>query len=110
MKSEGNEPREYTEEEVRQIFLNTVRGQIRYWAEHPNPYVADGETEVYGRVSGLAHSMLALLDGNVGMIPGFKVVPNPHAEDKEYHINRRENWYPDDVDIAGSLHEQLFRP
>lgn len=36
-------------------------------------------------------------------LPQFKVIPNPHSTDKDYHIDHGENYYPDDV--GGVLHE-----
>jgi len=45
-------------------------------------------------------------------IPGFLVTPNPHPLDAEYCVRRGVDWYPNHVDIAGSLHEifHVFDP
>ncbi len=42
-------------------------------------------------------------------MPGFKVIPDPHPSDRESQASRGENWFPNDCDIAGYLHE-LFYP
>jgi hypothetical protein len=102
----SDNPRVLTEDEVRDLFLKRVAAISNYWATNK----IDGEQgSVKGRCEGVAFSILALLDGsNVGM-PGMKVIPNPHAEDEEYLRGDGKNWFPDDVDIAGGLHEHIHK-
>ena len=50
-------------------------------------------------------SMLVLLDGGTEL-PGFSVTPDPHESDKEYNQEKGRNWFPDDAEIAGCLHEE----
>lgn len=96
--------RAYTEEEIRDQFLRHVRTLSRYWAGLDGSNVEeDRSTE--DRLDGLAFSILAAIDGSSTWLPGFKLIPNPHPDDKAYHKERDENYYPDDVDIAGGLHE-----
>ena len=46
-------------------------------------------------------------------LPGFRLAPMSHKDDKQYNIDNGENYFPinneDDVncDIAGGLHEQI---
>lgn len=95
-------PRALTEDEVRDLFLNAVAGIANYWA---TTNLEDGSAK--SRCQGVAFSILALLDGsNIGL-PGMKVIPNPAAEDEEYLKNEGKNWFPDDVDIGGGLHELI---
>jgi hypothetical protein len=101
-------PRVKTEDEVRVEFLQHLRDMIRYWATIPNPSRVGGESEIEARIGGAIFSALVTLDGGSGAICGFKVIPNPHPDDEEYHRSTGENWYPDDVDIAGGLHELLY--
>lgn len=95
-------PRVYTKDEVRDKFLEHVRDMANYWATTPQ-----GGT-VQERCEGVAFSILAMLDGNSGALPGFEVIPHPHPTDKEYHKSAGENWFPDDCDIAGALHEKFY--
>jgi len=108
-------PREYTEEEVRNKFLEYIAFLIKYWDE------IDSVRTQKERMKGLAFSILSMLDGCSGELPGFIVAPLPHPEDKEFRIREmEENYYPenheieDDIkcDIGGGLHEHFsnFRP
>lgn len=107
-----NEPRPYTEKEILEQFLDEIRGLIRYWATLPKPFIAPGETDVQARLSGLAFSILAMLDGCHGSMPAFRVIPCPNQADEQFNRDEGENWYPypaqtNDIDISGGLHEQL---
>jgi len=102
-------PRAYTKEEVRERFLNHVRGVVKYWSDLP------GKTKEEA-VAGAAFSILVGLDGEAGFMPGFAVIPSPHPDDQKFHESRGENWYPDFkvcddcgeiCDIAGNLHDLL---
>ena len=84
-----------------------VRADIHFWKNTKLDYEAfPNESDLERRLNGLAFSILVILDGE-SMIPGFKVIPDPHSDDKQYCIDNNEDWYPDDVDISGCLHEQL---
>ena len=102
-----NEPREYTEEEVREQFLDNIRAYVKYWDKLPDMSTRE-------RLEGLAFSILAAIDGATAELPAFILAPLPHEEDKEYLRNRGKNWYPENrqagvkADIARGLHE-LFR-
>lgn len=96
-----SESRAFTEEEVRERFLAHVRTMAKYWDGVPNQTPSD-------KLDGLAFSIMVLLDGGTGL-PGFKVIPDPHPDDKAYHQREGENWYPDDVDIAGCLHDLYLK-
>lgn len=96
-------PREYTTDEVRKQFLELVWTYIGYWGRLPGKTPRE-------RLEGLAFSMLVILDGG-SALPGFIVVPCPHPDDKEFHKDEDENWFPENYEspvncnIAGSLHE-----
>ena len=95
--------RAYTKEEVRDQFLNHVRGLIDYWSARP-----DSTKEC---VEGVAFSILAALDGGSGL-PAFYVVASPHPSDRDFNKSLGENYYPSASlmnDIAGDLHERLFK-
>lgn len=101
-----SQPRVCTEEECRERLLKTVWAYVDFWAkETRQPMVRD-------KLAGLAFSLLAMLDGCNAGLPGFTICPSPHPDDKEYHRERGENWWPTDedaVDIAGSLHELFYK-
>jgi hypothetical protein len=46
-------------------------------------------------------------------LPAFILAPLPGKEDKQYHIDNEENYYPENhnanikCDIAGGLHDNL---
>ena len=92
--------RPYTEDEVRDQFISYIHILIRYWNDVDKP-------TCYEKMAGLAFSILSTLDGESVELPGFKVIPDPHPDDEGFHRLEGENWYPDDVDIGGSLHERF---
>ena len=95
----GEKPREYTRDEMVEIFLQQVHLIIRSWK------TSTAVESDQCRLAGVAFSILAMLDGESASLPGFAVVPGAHADDKQWHIDQGENWWPGDVDLAGSLHE-----
>ena len=105
-------PHKMTEDEVRNRFLEAVRNIANEWAHYElrtDRY--EGETEAEWRCRGTAFSIMVLLDGGHGDMPGFVVAPSPHPDDKEFHKSEGDNWYPKSpevkCDIAGCLHELL---
>lgn len=100
-------PREYTSEEIREIFMTKVAEIICYWQN-------ESRSTPEGRVSGVVHSLLATLDGCSIGLPSFLICPFPHPEDKEYHKKNDENWFPQNKEskvkgeLGGSLHEELY--
>ncbi len=108
---------ELTTEEVRERFLDHVRTMVHYWETvSMKQRELVNETELHARLSGVAFSILVLLDGGT-RLPGFIVAPVPHESDKAFHQNEGSDWYPENhriegqvqADIAGCLHE-LFYP
>lgn len=102
--------REYTREEIQELFLERVWILVNYWSkiDKPKEYC----------LSGLAFSLLSEIDGeNDGTLPGFLLIPNPGMEDKDYFVQREENYFPyifgdetidDLIDIGGNLHEKFY--
>lgn len=99
-------PRAYTENEVREMVQAHIRGLVTYWASEGGSNVSVHETR-RARLEGLAFSIMVMLDGG-SALPGFSVMPNPSPDDQAFNKSRGEHWFPDDIDIAGSLHETLF--
>lgn len=102
--------REYKTEEIREQFLDHIRGMVNYWDN-----VSKETTKE--KLSGLAFSILVALDGEAGDLPGFIVAPLPNPNDKQYLINEDEDYYPENHeledkikgDISGCLHEMFYR-
>lgn len=94
-------PRAYVVEEVRTRFLDHVRGIVTYWENEARAPTTREKLE------GVAFSILVALDGGSMGVPKFKVIPDPHPSDRQYHIDEGENYFPDDCDIAGGLHEEF---
>lgn len=104
----GLAARELTEDEVRSALLRHVWHMIDFWEREDR---CPGTRE---KLEGFAFSMLAALDGSSTAVPGFVVAPRPHPDDRQYHADHDEDWYPENhdsdvvCDIGGSLHE-LFQ-
>lgn len=95
-------PRELTEDEVREQFLRLVWKCVSDWEKVPNKNMRE-------RLSGLAFSLLVILDGDSVAIPGFTVCPDPHKDDKSYRSEKGKNWFPEEnCNIAGELHELFY--
>jgi hypothetical protein len=99
--------RELTEEECRDKFLSKIAVIVKVWEK-------DSMTPApLARMEGLVHSILALIDGCSGGVPGFILAPCPHEDDKQYSIDEgHEHYWPQNhksevnCDISGGLHEQ----
>lgn len=93
--------RAYTEAEIRKQFLDQLRAYVTYWNGLPDKTPKE-------KLEGLAFSICVMLDGG-SALPGFRVIPSPHPDDRKFHQDEGSNWYPNDVDIAGSLHDEFFK-
>jgi hypothetical protein len=99
-----DEPRALTPDECRDEFLGHLWALVDFWEREGR---ACTRREL---LCGMAHSILAALDGNVGMLPAFIVAPSPHEDDQAYSAGKGENWWPtDEPDIAGQLAYQMYR-
>jgi len=98
--------RERTTDEIKEDLLEYIVALINEWTTFPNRTIEE-------RLTGLAYSILSTLDGESLSFPKFIVAPDPNREDKQYHINRNKDYYPENFDsnvkcdISGSLHENL---
>jgi hypothetical protein len=105
-------PRELTDDEVKERFLQHVRNMVRYWASEGASNV-EKDKPIRARLEGLAHSILVAIDGSAMALPAFALVPQPHPDDKEYARAEGRNWYPPcereiEHDIAGTLHDCFY--
>jgi hypothetical protein len=100
-----SEPRAYTEEEARQLFLEQVYEIMEFWVKESR------KSDLKDKMEGCIFSILALIDGsNIG-IPAMTLAMNPHPEDKSYHQGQGENWFEDGLEITGNveLHNEWCR-
>ena len=101
--------KEFTEEEVRNQFLDHIRMLVDYWDKETSKQT---QRE---RLDGLAFSILSAIDGSSVSLPAFILAPFSHEEDKKFHIEKGENYYPENhnsnvkCDIAGSLHDLYYK-
>lgn len=100
-------PAPYTEDEIRERFLDQVWILARYWAGLDGSNVPANSNPL-DRITGFAHSLLAMIDGCSMDMPAFELRAYPHPDDKAFHIREGERWFPEGVDIAGGLHELLY--
>lgn len=101
-----SEPRAFTEDEMRDKFLNHIHVMVNYWATLPDVDRATGRTmTIKDRCDGVAFSILSTLDGCSMVIPAVDLVFCPHEEDKEYCISEGENWVEPETRVSTSLHE-----
>ena len=97
----SEEPRAYTTEEVRELFLKQVRESAHYWASLP------GKTP-QERCDGLAFTILNIIDGSTLPLPAFDLIPSPHPTDYQYHREHGENWFEQEVINDCQLHEYYY--
>lgn len=98
-----DQPREYTEDEVREKFLIEVNEIIQFWENE-----VDGSDSLR-KLEGLAYSIMGLIDGKSPDLPGYILAPDPHPEAKELNTSRGLNYFPENLessvkcDISGDL-------
>lgn len=104
----NKKPRAYTEEEVREKFLNQIRSLITYWNGESGSNVPKEHTS-RERMEGLVHSILVMFDGGSGMMPAFNISVVSTDDDMEFFKEQGENWYVDGQVINDcQLHEEFF--
>ena len=97
--------REWTDEEIRDKWLKHVWSLIELWEKK-----AAGlpPREILKR---FAFSLMSTIDGTEVGIPGFILAPRPHPDDKQFCVDKGENYYPENddstvkADIGGELHD-----
>lgn len=104
-----SEPRQYTAEEIRDMLIEHIWELIEYWEKEERRETSRSKLE------GLAFSILSMLDGATLELPAFALIADPHSEDKDYHIECGENWFPENdlkqinEPICFMLHEDFYR-
>jgi hypothetical protein len=94
----------YTEEEVREMFIEHLRALSHQVANHP-----EGGT-VEDRCNCMAFSILSIFDGASGGFPAMDISLNPHDEDKAFLQAEGEKWFrPGMVFNNCVLHELYYQ-
>jgi hypothetical protein len=101
-----SEPRAYTDEEVRQQFLEKIYEIKEFWQKE-----SVTKDNLKDRMEGCIFSILALLDGSAIEFPAVSLIASPHSDDEEYHKSQGENWIEDGTLIGGNveLHDEWQR-
>jgi hypothetical protein len=92
-------PRQMTQEEVQERFMQQLATYVHYWANVKDPQFASVEQ----KLSALAFGFLNMLDGTSMGLPAFEVVPSPHPLDKAYNQSEGKNWWPQDPLPEGTV-------
>ena len=92
--------KEYTPEEIRSLLIENIWASINFWSNCPSKTKKEA-------LAGIAHSILVTLDGG-SELPAFLVTPIPHEDDKDYCVERGEDYFPKNKPDLGSLHEFLY--
>ena len=95
-------PKEYTEEEIREIYLRAVWERVRYWD--------DDRFSRKDALEGVAFSILSMMDGCSLDVPPYKVSPIIDIDDINFDLEHGNNIYPmKEIDIGGGLHEMFYK-
>jgi len=99
-------PRAHTQKEVQEMFMRQLWHMVDYWEREERAKTSREKLE------GFMHSMLVMLDGGSADLPAFEVIPMPHKDDKQYHIDKGDNYYgveDEEVTVNGedALHELM---
>ena len=96
--------REYTEQEVREMFLDACQQLASYWANLPGKTATE-------RCEGVLFSVMNIFDGTSGSFPAaIDLVVRPHPDDKQFYIDNGDNYIPDGTVINDCmLHELIFK-
>jgi hypothetical protein len=99
--------RAYTAQEVKDMFLRSMKHLCVYWSDSS---VAP-EKNIRERMEGLCFSILTTLDGCALELPRFKIVLDPHPDDKQFHIDEGEKYFKPGMEINknSALHEEWFK-
>lgn len=95
-------PREYTQDECARILIDYFKIMVDYLEKEKRAQTSKEKLE------GLLHSILCVFDG-VTALPAFDIIPHPHPDDKQFHIENAENYWPYNLVINSctTLHNEI---
>lgn len=88
----GTIGRAWEPEEVVEHYAKQLNAMAVDWAETPNQTPLE-------RTQGMVHSTLAMLSGNSLGVPGARFILSVADEDREYHLERGQNFYVPGMEI-----------
>lgn len=89
-------------EDLRNAFLHQLADAAYYWATLPDKTPLE-------RCSGLAFSVLVMIDGCSMGLPAFDLVARPHPDDKAFHKAEGSDWIEDGTVITDTMLHELWR-
>jgi hypothetical protein len=94
-------PHKLTPAECRNRILDQIGSMVSYWEKEP--------VSSRDKLSGLAFSIVSMIDGVVGTVPPLDLIPRPHPGDETILADEGENWFPSGTVINGDvcLHETI---
>jgi len=106
-----DEPREYTQQEIRDQFVAFIAEQIDHWTTSS----AYAELPPRERLTRCLISILAVIDDGGSSLPPFLLAPACTGQsavltyDRPYYADQGRNWYPDNPPYAvkGNIAEFL---
>lgn len=110
MSVKTNQPLEskiYTREEGAKLFVQKVSTLVDYWKKVES--APEGKSVSDFRVEGVAHSILATIDGCSVDMPAYKLVPVQDVSTIEDSLMHNIPVHEIDTDIAGGLHTILHK-
>ena len=106
----ADEPRAYTDDEIADMIVEYCKGMAHYWANLPDVDDVTGRRKtIEDRCSGVAFSILAMLDGSTMELPAMTLKPDPHPDDKEFLAKEGWNWFDPDTEVREMLHERFYK-
>jgi hypothetical protein len=109
-----DKPRAWTKEEVREQILAHIRLMVNYWAQQGRSGGLDNHApgeDVYQAVaSGVAFSILTMIDGCAMDICALDLKLSPHPSDRAYNKSQGDNWYKAGMVINDDmmLHDMFY--
>jgi len=94
-------PRAYTKKEMQKMFLK----QLEAIKQDCINGVRRGANSWEEAIDLAIFSTLVVFDGE-SVLPSMDLIPTPCSDDKDYYIKVGENYWPENVNIAGLLHDQ----
>ena len=98
------EPREYTPQECREMFMSSLSGLVDAGIEDVEVHKKSTKDALISTVFGV----LTILEGAT-RLPALSVKTRPCQEDREFLKSQGRNWWPEGVDILrGEDHHQFI--
>ena len=92
------EVRPYTKEEAQKAVLRNIANTTKYWLKESRAKTTEA------KLTGLAFSILAMIDGSAIGLPAMDIVLRPHISDEDFHRSRGEKWWQDGMAINDEVH------